>query len=785
MSDPLQRVARGQPRRYTAQTHNEILEAVRKVRDGSTLGVDARIQSSENSLAILVRNDTGGDLAEWSTVRVAGLLSDLDEPAVVSARPIYSGALPASESDTIAILQSGAADGGIARATFQGHAVARVNVTDEGHGFAVPIVGDSDELASAAEGPVKILAKPSGTGVLVCAVLVGSGGGIDSASRLWVQITNVTPDSKGWYEAKIATFDPTDGTWSLVGDTIKAAPAVGETMEPGVPYLVRPSSDPGVFLVVADANEDTSQTVPVYFGGLLNTSGQVIKGVKEFRDYSKWRYGGASTSGTNIGPGFVQYSDNTAFHEGRAIAGPGIAEVRNTSIAGPITGEVRQRTMAGLDGNGKYFEFSEYVVTAGGLGTAQRAWVAEPGSLFFPQWATFFDANGAKLGCFKAAALGTHYYAQVAPEAARLYWGGVARDVTPLSDDLLGSLFCGGDFCLTFLTHYPNGPFGPRFGVDRYRNGALTRLWGIDRVFQPGDLPVVAGGIVVGYWRESGGREAPDPTDEDPTPDEPSLPIPDPVSITYDCVEGKCVAVVGTSGTYATLSACQAASCEGTPPPPPPPPPPPVPPVITWDCACVEDHPYDGSAFRGVAVPNYEGTGKYTDNLAANQGCFDWGLENCKAESKAWYQVCPEGKVGAAVCEQLTAEEAAERGIVSGPHADKSTCEGAFRAFPAFCSEDAFRSGDVTVIAAAPATATAEKIPLPCVHRGESTGEQVQCRACINKTTEVFGCQVHGECTVDRSAYPRKFRVGGQLTFKEIPLCGSCKDRKEPSSVTE
>lgn len=631
MSDPLTRVTKGQPRRYTARTHNEILEAVRKFRDSQSLGVDARIQAAENGLAILVRNDTGGTLAEWSTVRVAGLLSDLDEPAVVSARPIYSGALPASESDVIAVIQSGAADGGIARATFQGHAVARVNVTDEGHRFAVPIVGDSDNLASAVDGPVRILAKPSGTGVKVCAILLGGVGGGDSDTYLLA--ADSTPDEDGRFTSNEDTYDPDTDTWTTSKADVLGEPAIGITMQKGLRYPARPTSDPGVYTTIADANEIEVESVPVYFGGLVNTGPQYFKGPKTHRDYHLWKSHGAARS---------QQVYSNEKYTGIQVQGE-LAGDSSSNRLYPMYGITSQPDgQTRLHQSGvKHLGGSDYsrgeIVTITGPNASIQASASHPsGTSRFG--VTAFEGEAG-------------LYATLNGNIVNL----TAATFPNMTLSPGGSIYGVNNGELQTNTMFRTWA---AFGT--YRDGGTSKYTGVDAKYDPtggtgGFGLLISGGAVVGIYA----LDDPDPPDAPSPPDE-ELPEFDPWEpiYTFDCADGDCVYVEGLGGTYATLAECQAVgACSQAG-------------YYCFGVGCMYSSVYPG------------GSGDFNGPYGTPEECE----AACPLipEDKAWYQVCPIGGVGSAACEYLTEDEATARGITAGPFETETACD---EAFPAICSE--------------------------------------------------------------------------------------------------
>jgi len=52
----------------------------------------------------------------------------------------------------------------------------------------------------------------------------------------------------------------------------------------------------------------------------------------------------------------------------------------------------------------------------------------------------------------------------------------------------------------------------------------------------------------------------------------------------------------------------------------------------------------------------------------------------------------------------------------------------------------------------------------PCVHRGESTDELVECQSCVKASLKVFECAVHGKCTIEKK--------GAGVSA----VCRTCKD---------
>lgn len=50
-----------------------------------------------------------------------------------------------------------------------------------------------------------------------------------------------------------------------------------------------------------------------------------------------------------------------------------------------------------------------------------------------------------------------------------------------------------------------------------------------------------------------------------------------------------------------------------------------------------------------------------------------------------------------------------------------------------------------------PGTCGRKVLPLPCVHRGEPTGQKVECPTCNGRVElKVFTCEIHESCTIKK-----------------------------------
>lgn len=135
---------------------------------------------------VKARNDTGGDLARGSVVDVA--TSILTGLSVFDPHNLWLEGTEQADGH-YAVFRKPVLDGGIEEAQLTGVCIARVNVVDEDHTFAVPTSGQN-YFTSAAEGEIQILDKTtSGTSVMECVVVLRAGSP-SSHSPYWVRPTS-------------------------------------------------------------------------------------------------------------------------------------------------------------------------------------------------------------------------------------------------------------------------------------------------------------------------------------------------------------------------------------------------------------------------------------------------------------------------------------------------------------------------------------------------------------------------------------------------------------------
>lgn len=179
--DPLQTFAPGEPiAALRADTANAWTEAARQARKGRRAGAaSGGDRPNPGSLEILVRNDTGGDLAAMSVVQVS---YPLQIPTVygtdIQRGPAFAGIVATGTAGTPAVLTEPVEDGTTGRAVVMGVALVSVDITDAGHTRATLDTGETAALVSGTSGPATILWRETGTGVKLCAVLLCCGTGI-------------------------------------------------------------------------------------------------------------------------------------------------------------------------------------------------------------------------------------------------------------------------------------------------------------------------------------------------------------------------------------------------------------------------------------------------------------------------------------------------------------------------------------------------------------------------------------------------------------------------------
>jgi len=147
---------------------DRVVRATTHVEERQLLGSPSNTFDFDNH-EIKLKNSTGGALTRGSVLEIG----DYIPTTYNRSHRWFDGTTPSSPKVATAILAEPATSNKVAIAKITGVIEARVNVTDEDHGFA-SITASSNVLTSQSNGTIRILHKPSGTGELMCWVLLPS-----------------------------------------------------------------------------------------------------------------------------------------------------------------------------------------------------------------------------------------------------------------------------------------------------------------------------------------------------------------------------------------------------------------------------------------------------------------------------------------------------------------------------------------------------------------------------------------------------------------------------------
>lgn len=179
--DPLSPILPGDPGPIPASTWNRLLELLRRdaAQRAGRSGPGPLADTVQGTTVVLVQNSTGSAVSHGYCLAITdALLDPTDSPPAWLSRPALDGDEPTADDDPFVVLLEPIAAGAVGRAAIAGLAIAQVNLTDTGHGYAAPTAGDATKLTSAASGPARILWRESGsTGTQACVLLIGVGGG--------------------------------------------------------------------------------------------------------------------------------------------------------------------------------------------------------------------------------------------------------------------------------------------------------------------------------------------------------------------------------------------------------------------------------------------------------------------------------------------------------------------------------------------------------------------------------------------------------------------------------
>jgi len=187
----------GQQLRLSVGDWNAMLDVVRneQARKLGPGGGGPAGNAVHGTVTALVRNSTGSACGHGYCLAITdALLDPAGAPPAWLSRPALDGDEPAAEDDPFVILLEPLGDGAVGRAAIAGLAIAQVDVTDTGHGYAAPTAGDATKLTSAASGPARILWRESGsTGTQACVLLLGGSDGASGGTGLTVKESDLSP----------------------------------------------------------------------------------------------------------------------------------------------------------------------------------------------------------------------------------------------------------------------------------------------------------------------------------------------------------------------------------------------------------------------------------------------------------------------------------------------------------------------------------------------------------------------------------------------------------------
>jgi hypothetical protein len=174
----MNKVRPGDPVAISAATWNEMLDAAALAKETKRRGIG--IPDGLEAGIVRVKNATDEDLDRFAALSIGrGIgvtpekneLAFQNEPAVLFGR-IYDGDGP------WVVLQEPIPSGKIGRGMLFGVTPAQVDVADEDHEFAEPVVDNvAGAIRSAASGTARILWKKNETGLQWCLLHVGAGSG--------------------------------------------------------------------------------------------------------------------------------------------------------------------------------------------------------------------------------------------------------------------------------------------------------------------------------------------------------------------------------------------------------------------------------------------------------------------------------------------------------------------------------------------------------------------------------------------------------------------------------
>jgi hypothetical protein len=175
--DPLRTIQPGDP--ILAETMNALTDSARTVRRMTQLGGAGVSGQRGNNVLISVLNATGQNLPKYSVLGIDGPLFTPDENFnEFMLGPAVRGVSPTSahvDDQKFVILQTPARQDQIVLGCVVGYSIVQIDRKNDADRFAVPVAGETAKMASADEGPARII-WTDGEWALVCIGVAGAGG---------------------------------------------------------------------------------------------------------------------------------------------------------------------------------------------------------------------------------------------------------------------------------------------------------------------------------------------------------------------------------------------------------------------------------------------------------------------------------------------------------------------------------------------------------------------------------------------------------------------------------
>lgn len=281
MPDPLADASAGSPSPFINKldTVNAVLEAARRerARRNDLAGENGRDVLTP-ACRVLVRNDTGGTLPAFSVLALGTpIISAVDYPYDVRRDPLFPGTAPAAETDVFAITIEPLTYGDTGRAVVMGTAVCDISVSDATHTFAVPAVATTATLASAMDGPARIIWKETGTGTKRAVILLGPPSAATTGGGFFARLTTSSVGLWKWVALTTSSGAAVDDGSESATYNARPLQIDGSNLSnpvAGMRVMMKPSKEAGYYEFIPIGFASTS------YPGLVSITTQSLVGVK-------------------------------------------------------------------------------------------------------------------------------------------------------------------------------------------------------------------------------------------------------------------------------------------------------------------------------------------------------------------------------------------------------------------------------------------------------------------------------------------------------------------------